>query len=192
MPSVAGTVMLDLVGDLYRRRVALEWRAAVVVAGAAVLVAVLGRFPFAGDGFWLLLGLVGVIVLAAVGLAANAYLRPVVVPSAPAQWGDRDLEAVQKQVSRGMPVDPAQLQAAAVAGARRRLRTTHRGVCLWPAVGSGLSLNIGAGGLVGGFGYFGVLLMLLGIGVLAWSGVVQRRLNALETAGGRLADHVGP
>lgn len=184
--------MLDLVGSSYRRRVALEWRAAVVVAAAAVLVAVLGRFPSAGDGFPLLLRLVALIVLIALGLAAVARLRPVVVPAPPAGRLGRKLGAAQKQVTHGKPVDPPELQTAAIDQARRGLRIVHLNVGIWPAMGSGYSLRIGEGGFVGGFGYFGVLLMLAGVGALAWSGVVQRRLDALETADGRLADQVGP
>ncbi|WP_157647624.1 hypothetical protein [Actinomycetospora chiangmaiensis] len=43
--------MLDLVNRSYRGRVALEWRAAVVVAAAAALVAVLGPLLSAATAF---------------------------------------------------------------------------------------------------------------------------------------------
>lgn len=182
MLPVAPPVMLDLVGNSYRRRVALEWRAAVVVAGAAMVVTVLGRLPAVGDGLPLLLGLAALIVLIALGLAANAWRRPVVMPPPPARWRDRDLKAVQKQVTRGKPMDPPELQTAAIGEARRGLRITHLNVGIWPAMGSSYSLRIGEGGFVGGFGYFGIVLVLLGAGVLVWSGVVQARLDRLENA----------
>lgn len=174
--------MLDLVGSSYRRRVALERRAAVAVASAAVLVAVLGRLPFVDDDFPLLLGLAALVVLIALGLAANAWFRPVVLPSVPARLRDRDVGAATKQVARGKPVDPPELQAAALGQTRRGLRITQLQAGFWPVMGSNWSLRIGEGGLADVFGYLGLLFMLVGAGVLVWSGVVQRRLDRLERA----------
>ncbi|MCD2190962.1 hypothetical protein [Actinomycetospora soli] len=113
-------------GDVYRRRVSLEWRAAIAVAAVAVTGTVLGLLPL--QDAWLdvgLLGGFGVIVVIALGLLVLAWTRPVPLPPVmPKRFSYRDATTAAGRVRRGEPVDPPELQAAAIDQTRRGLRTS--------------------------------------------------------------------
>ena len=132
-----------------------------------------------------MLGVVGaLIVLTALGLLALGYVRPVSLPSVPGRFRDCDVSAAAALVRRGRPVEPAELQTTAVGYARRELRLAHLSLGWLPVVGTGWVLSrFGEPGLDGALGYVGVASVLLGIGGLVMSGVVQGRLDRLEDAG---------
>lgn len=171
----------------YRQRLALEWRAAVLVAALAVAVAVLA-FTRLVDATWLLVVVGAVLVLIAVGLMLLSYFRPVSPPPVPGRWRDRDVTEAQIRVRRGEPVEPPELQAATIATLRRGLRISLLQFGLvFPMLGCSWALRLGEPGFAGGFAYVGIAVMLLAIGGLAWSGVVQTRLDRLEGLSGKAA-----
>lgn len=175
--------MLDLVCRAYRQRLALEWRSAVLVATLAIAVPVVGLTQLI-EPTWLLGGVGALIVLIVLGLLALAYVRPVSLPAIPGRFRDCDVSAAMALVRRGKPVEPAELQAAAVGYARRELRLAHLSLGWLPVVGTGWVLSrFGEPGPDGALGYVGVAFVLLGIGGLVMSGVVQGRLDRLEDAG---------
>lgn len=180
-------VMLALVDRSYRRRLALEWRAAVAVAFVAAAGVVLGLLPRPIGDVWLLV-LFGAIVVVAMVLLVLAFRRPVAAPPVmPRRFGYEEAARAGRRVRRGEPVDPPELQGAAIGQARRGLRLSHLMLGWWPVVGATWALRIGEPGFFGGFAYVGVALMLLGIGGLAWSGVAQGRLDRLEDAAASVA-----
>lgn len=105
--------MLELVSRAYRQRLALEWRAAVLVAVLAVAVPVVGLTQLI-ESAWLLGGVGALIVLVVLGLLALAYVRPVSLLAVPGRFRDRDVSAAMARVRHGQPVEPMELQAAAV------------------------------------------------------------------------------
>lgn len=132
---------------------------------------------------WLLI-LFGAIVAIAIALIVPAFRSPALPPpQIPRRFGYDVATTAAKRVRRGEPVDPPELQAAAIGQVRRGLRISHMTFGWAPVLGATWALRIGEPGFFGGFGYVGVAMMLLGISGLAWSGVVQRRLNRLEDAG---------
>lgn len=172
--------MLDLVYRLYGRRVALEWRGAVLGAGAAVMAALLGRFV-PTIGFEWLFGATGaVIVLTAAVLLGLAFLRPVTLPPVPAQFTEREIAELQPLVLRGELVDPPALRAAAIGRARHGLRLAHPQFAWLSILGCFWSLRLGGTGHLILFAYAGIALAVFGVGGLVRSGAVQSRLDRLE------------
>ena len=169
-----------ILGPVYRRRLALEWRAAIAVALVAVVGVVLGLLPRPVDDVWLLAGFAA-ILLVAVWVLVMALRRSVAPPpTMPRRFGYHEATAAEARVRRGEAVDPPELQAAAIAQARRGLRVGHLVLGWFPVMGATWALRIGEGGVFGAFGYIGLAVIALGVSALVWSGVIQRRLNHLE------------
>ncbi|MCD2191637.1 hypothetical protein [Actinomycetospora soli] len=167
---------------LYGRRVALEWRGAVLGVATAVTVAVLARIAPSISFQWLFAVSGAVIVLSASVLLGLAFLRPITLPPVPAQFTEREIAELQPLVLRGEPVDPPELQAAAVGQARHGLRLAHLQFAWLSILGCFWSLRLGGTGPLILFAYAGIALAVFGVGGLVRSGVVQARLDRLEDA----------
>lgn len=122
-----------------RRRLKLQWRAAVVAARAAVAavaIAFLRPGPFAPEA-WVVLGL-----MFAVALGVSLYSRPrpfAYVGSVYVRAPDR--EAAVRCVSAGHSVDPPALEAEALEVAHRNFWARTLSMGWWPLLGATLVLR---------------------------------------------------